>query len=344
MADSKQLLRQWKVLRTLSARRLGMTVADLAHEMDVNERTIRRDLLDLKQVGFPVLESVGEHGRKHWKLDDTSGLAELRFTLEEAAALYLGRQFLEPLAGTLFYQGSQSAFKKIQTTLGDAALRHLSKLAQAFHLRTHGFVDYTQKAALVDELLFAVEERRMAAIEYRSLRTTEPVTHYDVCPLGLIWYREALYLIAESKDHNQVRTFKVDRLTGLECLDLQFQRPDGFSLEDFFQHSFGIFEGNGAPEEVRVRFRQPASRFVEERQFHPSQKLQSQRDGTTIATYQLAAFDDLIYWVLGFGPLAEILSPPALRDRIATALQQAAELYAPAPAGAPSPSRLNAPR
>jgi hypothetical protein len=41
----------------------------------------------------------------------------------------LGRQFLEPLAGTLFFSGAQSAFQKIRAHFGDAALRHLEKLA-----------------------------------------------------------------------------------------------------------------------------------------------------------------------------------------------------------------------
>ena len=63
-------------------------------------------------------------------------LKALEFTVEEAAALYLGRQFLEPLAGTYFFDGAQRAFQKIRATLGDAALRHLEKLAAAFYQKT----------------------------------------------------------------------------------------------------------------------------------------------------------------------------------------------------------------
>ncbi len=156
MADSVQLLRQWTVLRTLSARRQGATLKELAAETGVSEKTIGRDLSLLRRLAFPIDEKIGEHGRKHWMMTDTEGLPALGFTLAEAAALYLGRQFLEGLAGTLFWTGAQSAFKKIQSALGDAALQHLHKLAAAFYLKTHALTDYSSRADLIDQLMVAI--------------------------------------------------------------------------------------------------------------------------------------------------------------------------------------------
>lgn len=57
---------------------------------------------------------------KLWKTagsGEAAGLLQLHFTLEEVAALYLGRQLLEPLAGTYFAQGAQSALVKIRAIL-----------------------------------------------------------------------------------------------------------------------------------------------------------------------------------------------------------------------------------
>ena len=98
MADSVQLLRQWTVLRTLAARRHGATLRELADESGVSEKTITRDLNLLRRLAFPISERVSDHGRKHWVMTDAGGLPSLSFTLEEAAALYLGRQCLERLA------------------------------------------------------------------------------------------------------------------------------------------------------------------------------------------------------------------------------------------------------
>lgn len=327
MAEMQPLLRQWLVLRTLSARRRGATLAELATETGVCQRTIRRDLTQLQQLGFPLLEEIEEYGRKRWRLDNEGSLAGLRFTVEEAAALYLGRQFLEPLAGTLFHAGARSAFDKIRATLGDAALRHLERLAAGFYHAVRGWSDYSRKAELIDDLVRAIEDRRMTAIEYQSLRTTEPVTFYDVYPYALIYWREALYLVAHSPNHGAVRTFKVDRISGAQVLQLQFAVPADFEPEQFLEHSFGIFQRDGEPARVRVLFAPQAARLLKERLFHPSQRLTERKDGRVLAEYRLNAFEEFLTWICGWGPLAEVLEPPNLREQVARTLWEAAELY-----------------
>ena len=194
MPDQPEILRHRMLLRTLAARRQGATLRELAADYGVNQKTIHRDLLLLRRLGFQLANEAGDHGRKHWRLIG-GGLPQLSFTLEEAAALYLGRQFLEPLAGTDFFHGAQSAFAKIRATLGDAPLRHLERLAAAFYHKSHGLSDYSQQGQLIDDLIRAIEDRRLI-ITYQSHRATEPVTHYDVHPYSVVWHKQALYLIA----------------------------------------------------------------------------------------------------------------------------------------------------
>ncbi len=331
MADSTQLLRQWTVLRTLSARRHGATLKQLATDTGVSEKTIGRDLRLLRRLAFPIDEKVGEHGRKHWIMTDTGGLPALGFTLEEAAALYLGRQFLEGLAGTLFWTGAQSAFKKIQSALGDAALQHLNKLAAAFYLKTHALTDYSSRAEIIDQLMVAIEERRLTVITYQSLRSTEPVSLYDIHPYALVHHKGALYVIAWSKDHNENRTFKIDRVSKVDHYPLQFTRPADFDPVTYLAHSFGIFAADGPPQTVRVRFAPSIVRILEEKRFHPSQKLTPQRNGSILAEYTLASFEEFTSWILSFGQHAEVLEPNSLREMITTALNEALAQYSPTP-------------
>jgi hypothetical protein len=44
MRDDSPLVRQWMLLKTLSARHYGVKVREMAGELEVNEKTIRRDL------------------------------------------------------------------------------------------------------------------------------------------------------------------------------------------------------------------------------------------------------------------------------------------------------------
>jgi len=339
MADTPAILRHWTLLKILSVRRLGASYQELEAETGAVRRTIQRDMVFLSGLGFPLTEILGENGLKRWKIEEGIGLTQLRFTLEEAAALYLGRQFLEPLAGTLFHSGARSAFYKIQSTLGEAALRHLEKLASSFYHARQGWTDYTLKARLIDDLAIAIEERKLSVITYQSLRATEPVTLYDVFPYALVFHRDALYLIAYSKDHDQIRTFKVDRISSIDIHELRFPAPKDFNPQQFLEHSFGIFQSDGQPTTVRVSFRGKVTRILEEKRFHPSQKLTPQNDGSVIAEFQLSTFEEFISWILSFGPAAEVLEPADLRSRIIEQLNETAGRYNQSESSLPAVSR-----
>ncbi len=55
MRDENCLRRQWNLLRALASRRLGLSIREMADEMGVTRRTIRRDLEVFRSVGFPVV-------------------------------------------------------------------------------------------------------------------------------------------------------------------------------------------------------------------------------------------------------------------------------------------------
>src|SRR5947208_13310295 len=104
LRDGSSLRRQWILLRTLLSRHYGLTVREMAAEVGVADKTIRRDLEAFRGAGFLLDETVGEYGRKTWRLRPEVSSPPLSFGFEEAVALYLGRRLLEPLAGTVFWE------------------------------------------------------------------------------------------------------------------------------------------------------------------------------------------------------------------------------------------------
>lgn len=315
MNEDSALIRQWRLLKLLSSRRYGATVKELSEEMKVNEKTIRRDLLTFEQVGFPLEETVGERGRKNWKVRGAKDQPELNFAMDEALALYMGRRFLEPLAGTFFWDAAQSAFKKIRACLGKTALEYLERIGARLHHRVVGAGDYSKKADLIDALMQAIEDHKQTFITYRSQQATEPVS-YPVYPYGLTYFRGSLYLIAHAPDHNEIRHYKVDRIEDAEQTALPFNRPGDFDLEKHLAGSFGVFQGRGHVT-VKVRFAPTVARYVEEARWHASQQLAKQRDGHLIATFALSNTEEIGRWILSFGKHALVLEPQELRERIA---------------------------
>lgn len=318
MPESSQLIRQWKLLLLLSSRRFGVTLKELSAEFDVSSRTIHRDLNHLKTAGFRLDEKEGEFGRKHWQLSKSPGIANLNFTIEEAAALYLGRQFMESFAGTLFWQGSRSAYGKIRATLGETVIEYLELLANSIHLQQQYRSDYSSRESLIDALMLAIEDRKLTVITYHSLRSTEPVTLYDIHPYALVFHKGALYVVANSLDHQEIRTFKVDRISEVEVQSglMKFRRPPDFRIKDYLCNSFGIFGGGGTPRIARVKFQQKVVRLLEEKTFHPSQQLKPQADGSVVAEFRLASFEEFSSWVLSFGRYAKVLEPEELVEQM----------------------------
>ncbi len=314
MSKTPPLVRQWILLRTLCTRRYGITIRELSAEMGVGEKTIRRDLEAFQAAGFLLAETVGQFGRKSYRIDQDKNQPGMSFAFDEAIALYLGRRFLEPLAGTLFWDAAHRAFKKIRSILGVKVSKYVDQFAVTFHQTAVGNSDYSRKAELIDDLMVGIEDCRAMFITYRSLRATEPVT-YDIYPYGLTYHRGSLYLVGHAPQQNAIRHWKVDRIEESRLEELRFNRPDGFNLQTHFTKSFGIFHGDGEVH-VKIRFSPTVARYVQESTWHASQKLTKEKDGGLLAEFDLGSTEEIMRWLLSFGRHAMVIEPEELREQI----------------------------
>ena len=96
MKRESPLVRQWTLLRMLGDRHAGATVREIAREMGVNDKMIRRDLVTFRSVGFPLEEIVEAFGRKRWRLDPKEDPARPGFHVRRGG----GPLSWSPLPGT----------------------------------------------------------------------------------------------------------------------------------------------------------------------------------------------------------------------------------------------------
>jgi predicted DNA-binding transcriptional regulator YafY len=311
--DSKNLIRQWRMLKLLADAKTGYTVKELTAEMSVSQDTIRRDISDLRDSGFGVCETVGFRGLKRWRVE---GFREsFGFSITDLLSIYMGRQFLEPLAGTPFWDGQQKVFSKIRGALGEQAMRYLQKLAASLHATAVGSSDYSKRWQMIDQLMVCVEDRLISLIVYQSDQATEPVEQ-EVYPQGFVFHRGSLYLIAWSSRREAMRTFKMDRIDDVHATKLPAVVPGPFRLADWLEHSFGIYHGDGPLQTIRIRFARPAARYVQESNWHKSQKLMPQPDGSLIAEFRLTDTQEIKRWIMSYGPSAKVLAPEELVEDV----------------------------
>ena len=127
-----------------------------------------------------------------------------------------------------------------------------------------------------------------------------------------------------------VRHFKIDRVTGVDVQSLQFSPDPNFSLEKHFANSFGIYQGDepsSQPKKIRIRFSSEAARYVQEKTWHPSQKITKEKDGSVVLEVSLNDTHEIKAWTLSFGPKATVLEPESLRDEIVSDVEQLLKSY-----------------
>lgn len=201
-----------------------VTASQVATELEVSERTARRDLEALAMAGLPVYSLQGRNGG--WRLagggrTDLSGLSAA-----EARALFL-------VAGP-----SSSATPELR-----AALRKLVRaLPESFRTQAEA----AQTAVVVDAsgwdrsapdrpapphldtVQQAVIDGEQVSLGYvaRDGSATTRVVH----PLGLAAKGSTWYLVAATEAGQ--RTFRVDRMTSVVPTGGRAERPAGFDLAE----------------------------------------------------------------------------------------------------------------
>lgn len=330
MPEEKTITRQWNLMRMLMARRTGVTVKELARELGVTDRTVRRDLDFLRGQGLPIEERTEDYGRKLWKIRSDWGQKLLQFDFQEAAALYIGRQLLESLAGTPFWAAANNAWRKIRSTLGETASRYLDRFPSVFHCTPAGHGDYAGKADILETLTIAIEGYRAVHITYQSGQSTEPATR-DVYPLRIIRKDTgALYLVAFAPRDDEIKTYKLDRMDGAEISSFVFQLHRDFDLDAFLAGSLGIYDGDGDLAVV-IRFHPTAARHARESRWHRTEVFEPQRDGSLVLRLRLSSTVEIRSRVLAYGAAATVLEPESLRAEIADELRRMLHSYSAPP-------------
>ncbi|OMC30612.1 transcriptional regulator [Mycobacterium sp. GA-1841] len=211
-------------LLLLLQQRKQVTATEVALELEVSERTARRNLEALSSAGVPVYAMPGRGGG--WRLlggarTDLSGL-----TASEARALFL-------VAGpaSTATPSVKSALRKLVRALPEpfreqAEVAWTSIVVDPRHWGS-GHPE-PRLPRFLDELQDAVIRGVQVRLGYVDRKGAE--TERTVHPLGIVAKRPTWYLIANTETGR--RTFRIDRVSSVEFTDDPVQRPQGFDLAE----------------------------------------------------------------------------------------------------------------
>ena len=181
---------------------------ELAGRLAVSDRTVRRDVGRLRELGYSVEGTTGIAGG--YRLVSGQDLPPLLLDDDEAVAIAVG--LLTAADGTV-------------TGMAESSLRALAKLQQVLPVRLHrrfaavaGAITPVLRGGLpcVDPTTLAViattcRDQELLAFEHRSREgaaTSRRVEPYNLVSTHGLWY-----LLAYDPDRADWRTFRVDRIT-----------------------------------------------------------------------------------------------------------------------------------
>src|SRR5260370_6758914 len=114
-----------------------------------------------------------------------------------------------------------------------------------------------------------------------------------------------------------IRTFRPDRIEAVALTSDRFELPASFDPSRLFAEAWGVVWSAAEPQLVVVRATGEGAARVQERTWHPSQRLDPQPDGSCVVTFRVSAPGEMYRWILQWGADVEVLAPPELRADIA---------------------------
>ncbi|MCD0162706.1 MULTISPECIES: YafY family protein [unclassified Deinococcus] len=204
--------------------------ADLARRLEVSPRTVQRYVARLQDLGIPVEGRRGVGGA--YRLKPGFRLPPLMFTPEEALAAALGLRTLRHLGLHALAPAAEAATAKLTRSLPEALRADVQALEDSLQMEPSPWVVRTD-APLLAALLRAVRDTRRVAFRYAapdSPPTARQADVYRVVHLDGRWYAAAHCHL-----RGALRSFRLDRMSGLEICAQTFTPPADFDAGAFLR-------------------------------------------------------------------------------------------------------------
>jgi predicted DNA-binding transcriptional regulator YafY len=285
-----------------------LTAAELSEQLEVSERTVQRDAQALAAAGVPIVSMRGPAGGYRLERGYRTKLTGL--DTAEAEALFVG-----PAAELGLGRELAAARLKLLASLPSEVQERASRASQLFHVDMRGWFREEDRVPCLPTVAAALWRGRRLDMRYREGGT---VVTRRLDPLGLVLKAGVWYLLARRR--GEERVYRVSRMVSARERPEPSERPPGFDLAAAWAERSDAFERSRRRVEVTVRVPRAEARYLR------VERIVEEGEHAVV----VARFDGLehaFHALLSYGPDAEVLDPPELRERIARAAAETAALY-----------------
>lgn len=285
-----------------------LSAGDLARRLEVDRRTILRDVEALSAAGFGIYTERGRSGGIMLLPEyrpDVGGL-----TADESRALFLagGQPALTRLG---LAEPLSSALNKLGAGLPAEQHQQVSRTQERIVIDADGWSGSGEPLPELDRIQQAVFTDRRLRFDYQPMPPRQAGTR-TVDPYGLLQTAGTWYLIAAHR--GRPRTYRVSRISAVRILAQPSIRPDDLDLRRLWQQLRAGYASRrpGTPITVRTtaQWADLVSRNLSAQATGPAEM--TTEPEAVVITVPVTAVRGAVGVLAGFGDLVEVLGPPEL--------------------------------
>lgn len=304
----------------MQAARSGLSLQDIQQRFGISRRTAMR-MRDAVTRNFPTMEEVDTDERtKRWRIPPGALNRLVNFSAEELSAIQTSIHLMrsdnrEDVAADL-----ESTLTKLRALMRPEVANRiepdLDALLVAEGLAMRPGPRPQIDTGLLDSLRMAIKACAKVKLRYKN-RGTVSVRSRLVHPYGFL-HGHRHYLVAIN-DHpqspnDQFVMFSLANIKAVNVLDEYFDRDTAFSIQEFAERSFGVFQGE--PFDVVWKFSPHAADEAAEFLFHPRQIVQRCADGSLIVNFRASGWLEMAWHLYCWGENVEVLEPDWLAKKV----------------------------
>ncbi|HEY9102285.1 YafY family protein [Chitinimonas sp.] len=206
--------------------------SELARRLEIDPRTLRRDMAQLEEMGIPVVAERGRDGG--YRLMHGYKLPPMLFSNEEALALALGLLAARSLGLAEAAPAVSSAAAKLERVLPPQLRAQVRAVGETVRLDLSQAGPSEDNEALV-VLSAAAQAQQRVHLHYRAAGQADSERDFD--PYGLVFRSGRWYVVGHCHLRRDLRSFRLDRIVSVKPVPASFLRPQDFDALAYLAES-----------------------------------------------------------------------------------------------------------
>jgi predicted DNA-binding transcriptional regulator YafY len=239
---------------------------------------------------------------------------------QEQHALCMMQAMVDAFANTPFAPAMRNALQTIRTMIPEHEQEFLTEDGPIFVYLHQPMVEDREVrcARFFKPLLQAITEHHSVDIVYENIKDGREIP-VRIDPYLVFFGQGNWYIYSYHHEMKKMWDFALNRIKLMTPLDRCYTPLPEFDTLDKIRRKirqrFSLFEG--PLNDIAIRFSPERARWMQERLWHHSQRVEDRPDGSIILHLQCEGIPSLVRWILGFGGDATPLAPPELVREVA---------------------------